>query len=70
MARAGQTVGLGPLSVAVGDVVALKQGVRERFDEVDAAIVATYKDALLDDATETADRSRPAVDDRAERPYT
>ena len=65
-----KTVGLGPLSVAVGDVVALKQGVRERFDEVDAAIVATYKDALLDDATETADRSRPAVDDRAERPYT
>ena len=39
-----KTVGVGPLSVAVGDVTALKRGIRERFDEVDQAIVATYQD--------------------------
>ena len=41
-----KSVGLGPLSVAVGDVAALKQGIRERFTEVDDAIVATYNDKI------------------------
>lgn len=40
------TVGLGPLSVVVGNVDALKQSVKGRFTEVDAAIVATYKDKI------------------------
>ena len=43
LARA-TTVGVGPLSIAVGDVVALKQSIRQHMEEVDGAIVTTYKD--------------------------
>ncbi len=42
------SVGVGPISWAgaVGDMNAVKQGIKARFDEVDDAIVKTYKDKI------------------------
>lgn len=64
------SVGVGPVSLAVGDMSAVKQGIKARYAEVDEAIVKTYKDKIdKSDLEGMFKRLKVELDAQIERAY-